>query len=192
VVAQVRPIKRLDVLIEAVNILAKEYSLDRFKVLIVGGDYPNRKSRKLGQVLRQRVADYGLADRIRFLEGRSDIEHIYAISDLAGLTSDSEGTPLSLVEAAAMGLPLFGSRAGGIPEIVRHDYNGRLFEAGDYRALAGVLRSLIEEQSTRRQFGQHSRELALKKYDLEKNVKTLREIYPAGILVEKGEALDEA
>ena len=53
-----------------------------------------------------------------------------------------ENAPLAVIEAAAYGLGVLGSRIGGIPELVREGRTGLLFEPGDDAALAGAMRGL--------------------------------------------------
>ena len=56
-----------------------------------------------------------------------------------------ETGPLVVLEAFAVGLPVIGSRLGGIAELVTHDVDGLLFEPGDADGLAACLQRLIEE-----------------------------------------------
>lgn len=177
VVAQIRAVKRLDVLIDAVNILVGEFGMKRIRALIVGGTFVDEESRSLEAGYRRTIEKNGLSDHIRLLGVRNDIPLIYSISTLSGLTSSSEGLGLSLVEAAAMGLPLFGSNTGGIPEVVRQGQNGFLFDVGDYRQLARGLRDLLADEERLRRYGKNSRELARRLYDAGTNVRKLKELY---------------
>ncbi|MBI4683238.1 MAG: glycosyltransferase family 4 protein, partial [Nitrospirae bacterium] len=67
----------------------------------------------------------------------------YSISDLAVLSSWSEGLPQSLLQAMAAGVPVIATRVGGVPEVVIHEKTGLLVEPGDHEALAkGIIRIL--------------------------------------------------
>ena len=71
-----------------------------------------------------------------------------------------EGLGVSLLQAAACGIPIIGTRAGGIPEIVRHEENGYLIDPGDSRALGDRLSRLLGDDDLRRRMGQSGRRIA--------------------------------
>ena len=54
-----------------------------------------------------------------------------------------ENAPVAVIEAAAYGLGVIGSRIGGVPELVRDGHTGVLFEPGDAAALARIIRELV-------------------------------------------------
>lgn len=58
-----------------------------------------------------------------------------------------EGGPTVALEALAVGTPVIGTRIGGLAEIVEDGVNGRLVKAGDWRALANVLRTISKDRS---------------------------------------------
>src|SRR4029078_8561639 len=58
-----------------------------------------------------------LEGRVRFLGWRSDVATVYAASDVIVLTSDNEGMPVSLIEAASVGTPAVTTRVGSGPEV---------------------------------------------------------------------------
>jgi glycosyltransferase involved in cell wall biosynthesis len=59
-----------------------------------------------------------LGDRVRFLGWRPDVETVYAASDVVLLTSDNEGMPVSLIEAASVGTPAVSTDVGSAREVV--------------------------------------------------------------------------
>jgi glycosyltransferase involved in cell wall biosynthesis len=83
---------------------------------------------------------------ITFLGWRSDIARIFAASDIAILTSDNEGIPLTLIQAAQAGLPIVATRVGSITDIVIDGQTGYLTSpqpgamASALSALAGDLK----------------------------------------------------
>ena len=68
-----------------------------------------------------------------------------------------EGLGVSLLQAAACGVPLVGGRAGGIPEIVQPGLNGELIEPGDTAALTAALNKLLGSADVRQRYGQAGR-----------------------------------
>jgi glycosyltransferase involved in cell wall biosynthesis len=179
VVAQTRAVKRLDTFLEAVRILVHEFGARRLRALIVGGTLDDDASAALARSYKEFVEHKQLSQHVTFLGVRDDIATIYAASDVAGLTSGAEGLGLSLVEAAAMGLPLFGSRAGGIPEIVVDGENGYTFEVGDPKRLAEIIRDMMNSEKARAKLGRSSRDIVLEKYNMEANVKQVARLYGA-------------
>ena len=90
---------------------------------------------------------------------------LLAQTDMAVLPSYREGTPRSLLEAAACGLPLITTDAPGCREIVQHDVNGLLVPVKDTAALAAALRRLCQEPATRQRMGHASRAKVLAEFD---------------------------
>ena len=91
-------------------------------VLAIAGDGPERAT------LEACAQELGIADRTRFLGMRRDLDRVYASFDLFALSSFSEGTPMTLIEAMATRVPIVSTGVGGIPEIVTHDREGLLVD----------------------------------------------------------------
>ena len=90
--------------------------------------------------IRQRVTDSPLLSQHVQLTGfRNDLDKILPCLDILAHPASMEGLGVSLLQAAACGLPIVAGRAGGIPEIVRPGLNGELIEPGDHQALANHL-----------------------------------------------------
>jgi len=95
----------------------------------------------------------GLSGEIRFsgsLDRRAVAER-YRAADLFTLPSSAEAFGNVFAEALASGLPIVGSRAGGIPELVEHGVNGLLVNAGDAESLAQAIRYLADDPELRSQ-----------------------------------------
>ena len=99
----------------------------------------------------------GMEDRTRFLGFRSDLPEVYAALDVVALTSDTEGMPLTLLEAMAAGKPVVASRVGGVPEVVEHERTGLLFAPGDGAALDQALAFLLTRPDACRAMGEAGR-----------------------------------
>jgi glycosyltransferase involved in cell wall biosynthesis len=85
-----------------------------------------------------------------FLGEREDIDDILAASDAFILPSFSEGTPMSMLEAMAAGLPVIATAVGGVPEIVRNGTEGMLVPSGDTDALRDAMMRIIAGENSRR------------------------------------------
>jgi glycosyltransferase involved in cell wall biosynthesis len=80
--------------------------------LVVVGDGPDRPR------LEALAADAGVAGAVQWLGQRGDIEQILPGFDVFALSSLSEGTPMTIIEAMAAGVPIVSTAVGGIPEMV--------------------------------------------------------------------------
>lgn len=92
----------------------------------------------------------GLGNRFRFLGFRPDAARLLSGFDIFCLASHHEGLPVALMEALALGVPVVATRAGGIPELVQDQQQGRLVEVGDWRALAAALSAEAADDTTRK------------------------------------------
>ena len=109
---------------------------------------------ELQQRLRQKIAVFGLSDRIRFLGNRDDMASVYAALDLLVAPSRWEGFGMMLIEAMAAGRPIVATRVGAIPEIVRDRRTGVLVEPRDAQALARAITGMLDDPQRRIAMGE--------------------------------------
>ena len=110
----------------------------------------------------------------------NDIPKFLLSIDLYIQPSISEGSPITLKEAMASSLPILASTAGGIPEIIEHNKTGILFENQNaYELEKGLKKIITMDQSLREKMGLRAKVSSLKRFDIEKTAKTLRNIYDA-------------
>jgi len=88
---------------------------------------------------------------------RKDLDRILPCLDVLAHPAHMEGLGVSLLQAAACGVPLVGGRAGGIPEIVQPGLNGELITPGDTAALTSALTKLLTSADLRKRYGQAGR-----------------------------------
>jgi glycosyltransferase involved in cell wall biosynthesis len=138
------PIKRLDRLIDAFAIVAANVPGAR---LYLVGDGSERDA------IRARAAAAGLLDRMTFVGWSADTPDWYAASDVVALTSDREGTPLAVIEAAAAGRPVVATDVGGVADVVVDGSTGFIVPASDVAALADRLTRLVVDPGLRATLG---------------------------------------
>lgn len=138
------PIKRIDRLVEAFALARVQApSLELWLI----GDGSERRA------LETLAASLGLSSAIRFV-GWSDATPVwYAASDIIALTSEREGTPLALIEAAAAGRPVVAMAAGGVADVVVDGLTGYVVPVGDVAAFADRLAALACDPVGRAQMG---------------------------------------
>lgn len=127
--------------------LLKKISSIPFKINIVG--YCPIKDVNMWNLGEKAFLDlvntYGIMDICKLTPkvDRKDIVNFYQESDVFVMTSIQEGFPVSSLEAAACGLPVFATRCGGVEDFI-DDKCGRLFNLQDYKSIAYSLKELIE------------------------------------------------
>ncbi len=94
-------------------------------------------------------------------------------ADIATLTSENEGMPVCLMEAAACGVPAVATAVGGIPELIDDGVTGLLAPANDPAALAAAFRRLIEQPQLRAAMGSAARQRAVERFSLARQIDSL-------------------
>ena len=82
----------------------------------------------------------------------NEMPEVYRESDVFALPSENETFGQVFIEAMACGLPVIGTKVGGIPEIISDSYNGYLIPPNDSSILAQMIEKLINDRSTRNRF----------------------------------------
>jgi glycosyltransferase involved in cell wall biosynthesis len=129
--------------------------LPRARLLIAGPDMPGSPW-DAGARARALVEAAQLGGSVRFLGPASDVASLFQIADVAVQPSHFEALGLSAIEALACGVPVIGSRVGGLPDFV-DDRNGRLVPAKDVAALSAALRELVSDAGLRRRLAANAR-----------------------------------
>jgi len=129
-VARIQDVKNHRLLVDAFARL--HAAMPALKLSIVG-DGP------LLPAVREQVAALGLQDAVWLPGARADIGALLHGFSVFVLPSLAEGTPVSMLEAMACGLPVVASNVGGIPEVVDDGVQGLLVPVGDADALAAAL-----------------------------------------------------
>jgi len=115
---------------------------------------------------------------VEFLGWRKDIGALFAASDIAILTSDNEGIPLTLIQAAQASLPIVATGVGSIGDIVVHEVNGYLVNS-EPAALADALQKLAIDPVLREIMGKAGRERTSRYFSLAKMCSDHTELYQA-------------
>lgn len=152
-VANFNHIKGLDILCHAIALLADQKKLNDSTCFYIVGQ-PVKDIQQLSE-LAERL---GVISYLH-MEGISNQVAAYlTASNIYVQPSRSEGLPLSLMEAASVGLPLIGTRAGGVPEVIKHEYNGLLVNPEEPQQLAEAILSVLSQPALQKQYGAGSME----------------------------------
>ncbi|WP_346289180.1 glycosyltransferase [Sphaerothrix gracilis] len=109
---------------------------------------------------------------------------VLAAPSITGQQGDSEGLPIVILEAQAMGLPVVSSLHAGIPEAVTHQQTGFLTPEKDVSAIATFLLTLLNNDSLRQTMAQQGRRQVEHRFDIRKNTQGLETLYEK--LIERG------
>jgi glycosyltransferase involved in cell wall biosynthesis len=164
-VGRLTEIKRPERFVGVATILAPKHRDTTF--VIAGG----------GELLEAlRVKSRALGDQVVFLGWRSDMATIYGASDVVVLTSDNEGMPVALIEAAAYGVPAVTTDVGSSREVVEHDVTG-LVTGTSVPEIASAVERLLVDQEVRERMGARAAERARSQFSTERLVSETTQMY---------------
>lgn len=123
-------------------------------VLVVAGEGEQRVS------LQALVRELGIEDCVRFIGPSPPGQNLHHYFDLSVLTSVSEASPNTLVEAMAAGRPIVATRVGGVAEIVEEGRSGLTVPPGDPAALAEAMKAVLGRRDLADRMGAAGRERA--------------------------------
>jgi len=164
-IGRVTQIKRPDRFLDVVSEIKKrQISLDFF----IAGDG------ELLEVCRERIIAENLP--VRVLGWQSNIEKVLSAADIVVLTSDNEGTPLSLIQAGMAGLPVVSTNVGSVSEVVLDNITG-LVTRLDVQEIADALEKLVSDKTLQAQLGSAAQDFTLANFGVERLVHDHEELY---------------
>ena len=175
-VSAIEPIKGIDVIIKALSLL-KQQGREVLFVHIGGLRNGTPAEQNYAESLRLLAKELQVENQIVWLGKRADVQDILPLADVYVHPSLSEGLGSVLMEAAVAGLPLIGSRVGGIPEVVREGQTGRLIPPNDPNALAQALTQILDNPTNN--LGQQAQTFVFTRFDQTRCAKQLFNTYYA-------------
>ncbi len=106
---------------------------------------------------------------VKILGWQSNIERVLAAADIVVLTSDNEGTPLSLIQAGMSALPVVTTRVGSVPEVVFDGVTGFVTDL-DVQEIADALEKLAKSAELRARMGASAQEFTLSSFGVDRLV----------------------
>lgn len=164
-IGRVTQIKRPDRFLDVVKEIKKR-SLD-FEFFVAGDG-------ELLQNCKERIAREDLP--VKILGWQSNIEQVLSAADVVVLTSDNEGTPLSLIQAGMAGLPVVTTRVGSVPEVVMDGVTGIITNL-DVLEIADALEKLANSEDLRSQMGASAQEFTLANFGVKRLVNDHEVLY---------------
>jgi glycosyltransferase involved in cell wall biosynthesis len=165
-VGRLAPEKNQGLLIDAVAPI-----LDPRRHLVIVGDGPDREA------LQARARDTFRSELIHFTGARGDVEALLACFDAFALTSESEGLPLVVLEAMAVGLPVVATAVGGVPDVIEPGRTGILVPASDRIALMKELLLLTTHPETTELVAAAGRRMVLERHSTAHMARDYEDLY---------------
>lgn len=167
-VARLHPVKNHDSMLQAVASVAADVPALR---LLIVGDGPERER------LEALARELGIDRLSTFVGYRPDPFSLLSHMDVFLLTSHTEGTSMTLIEAMALGKPCVVSDVGGNPEVVEHGNAGLLCPPDQPEAFADAIRSLYWSVAERERLGRRARAVYEARFSLHRMTGAYVELY---------------
>jgi glycosyltransferase involved in cell wall biosynthesis len=169
-VGNLRPVKGVDVLVEAAAVVARRRTDVVFRVAGEGGERAN---------LEAATARLGLAGRFELAGATRDVPGFLGGLSVAVLPSRAEGMSNALLEYMAAGRPVVATAVGANPELITHGVDGLLVLPGEPGALADAIESLLADPEWAGRLGDAARRKARERYSREAMVRRFEDYYAA-------------
>ena len=170
IVGRLAPIKDHDFFLEVIRKL-KVKTRHKLRVFIVGdGSEYHRISDDIKKIKGDNVS-------IEMTSWILDIAGFNAGMDIMCLTSKNEGTPVSLIEAQATGIPVVSTDVGGVKDIVKDGTAGFVINRDDIETYVEKLRLLVEDEELRKKYGTFGRQFVMNRYGYQRLVSDMDKYY---------------
>jgi N-acetyl-alpha-D-glucosaminyl L-malate synthase BshA len=166
-VSNFRPVKRIPDVLAIFDAIRKQVPA---RLLLIGDGPLRSQAERLAR-------EGGFEDRTTFLGNVPAIETILPAAKVMLLPSDAESFGLAALEAMACGVPVIGTAAGGLPEVVEDGRSGFLRPVGDVAGMASSALALLRDPEMWSRFSQDARRRAEQEFPEEKMVERYRAIY---------------
>ena len=162
IIADLIPQKGHKTLIKSIHLIKNKIPI---RLLIVGA--PRNNTKWYEKELKEMVDDFKLNKIVEFLGYREDIPQILNNLDLLVVPSSLvEACPMVILEAYACGTPVVGSNLGGIPELIKEEKTGFIFEANNEKELVEKILLIFNNPDLHNQMKKNCRKVAEEKFDL--------------------------
>lgn len=161
-VGRIVPIKNIDLIIQAVELIKQKVE---FKVQIVGQKDTDEYVR-LAELVKANGLEK-IIEFIGFMHGKKLVDK-YQHSDALLVTSHYDNSPTVVIEAMSCGLPVIATAVGGLPLMVKHDEDGVLIAPGSVDELASTMIDFVSTPEKVENYSKSARERALVEYNKSK------------------------
>jgi len=168
IVGRLAPVKNHQLFFSAAKEVLEHLPMTQF-VVVGDGELRDR--------LTVCVRELGIEKNVHFLGWMHHMERVYPAFDVAALTSVNEGTPVTLIEAMACGVPVVATHVGGVPDVLGYGKFGSLVPSGDAGVFAKELLSILSGKVCVKERTAAARIHVLQTYSADRLVSDLEDLY---------------
>lgn len=170
-VGNINPAKGYEYLLEALSLIKTK------KVICVIAGAKMDSQLEYYKMLKNYVIKHEIEEKVIFLGKRNDIPEIMNSLDIFILPSVTEGTPMAILEAMAMGKAIIATDVGGISEQIENDHDGIIIKAKKPFQLAKMIDNILNDDNLRNRLQEKARLTVENKFSIEKSVYSHINIY---------------
>ena len=179
IIARIVKVKNFNLFVEVVEKVLQATS-KKVKFFVIGDGYLRKEVQKQFSDKSIKWSSIELPSKeasVIFTSWIPDIGEALSVLDIVVLTSNNEGTGLSLAESQYCGKPVVATKVGGVPDTVIDGKTGFLVSPEDANAFAEKLLLLIENEPLRLQMGVEAQTFARNKFSKKKEIESLKQLY---------------
>jgi glycosyltransferase involved in cell wall biosynthesis len=180
-VGRLESVKNYPLLLKALAEVIHSYKNDVHLVLVGEGSKEDE--------LKALAEELSIAGNVSFLGMQYDLPRIYPLFDIFGLSSLTEGTSISLLEAQSCGIPAVVTDVGGNSNVITDGVNGLLCPSGDHAAMASKLDYLLKDDAALLKMKTAARQAVLRGFDMDSMVEKYQSIYCGWVVPDKSAGL---
>jgi glycosyltransferase involved in cell wall biosynthesis len=165
IVGRLVPIKNHELFLRAIKAVAVA-TKRKIRAFIIGDGESRLKLENLANELDLKFNNQNYSEKniLTFTSWIREIDESNAGMDIIALTSNNEGTPVSLIEAQASGKPIVSTKVGGIENIVKENRTALLSEPNNLEKFVDNLRMMVEHDELRAEMSHNGAEYVIKKF----------------------------
>ena len=182
IIGRLVPIKNHEMFLEVAAIIKDRKDKNTNVRFVIIGDGESRAALKIKAAELQLSCSYYITrpkeqTDIVITSWETAIDQALAGLDIIVLTSNNEGTPVSLIEAQAALKPVVTTNVGGVEDIVIHGQTGFITAVGDTVNFAGYVQQLIDDPALRNSLGKNGHDNVIKRYSKQRLINDMKTLY---------------
>ncbi len=173
IIGRIVPIKNHEMSFRVMKLLRQD-GMD-IHLCVIGDGELRQKHEKF--VREKQVEKY-----VHFLGWRQDLENIYSSLDLLMLTSLNEGTPFTIIEAMAAGVPVVSTNVGGVSDVIENGETGFICNIDDDNEMAEKIKKILLNDRLKTRYTTKAKLFVKEKYSAKRMVNDMIKFYDELIL----------
>ena len=168
ILGRMAPIKNLAMAMRVLDLLHKKSFRCQF---VFAGDGEERAK------IEKMCNDLGVRKHVHFLGWINDVESFLSGIDALLLTSLNEGTPISIIEAMASGVPVVATNVGGVPDLIKNGETGFTCRPNDDQAMSSILQNIMRKSCDLEQIKSNARNYVFLQHHYQRLVEQIDNLY---------------